>query len=223
MRLMTSFGARAAIAAAALLLAAPRTDASSITFNGYLNDNTNPALIGWGPGLPAPSFVDDSEIANNVALYGFTVATPGTVTFTSHGFAAGGVDPYFTLFSGATPAATFVASNYDQAFSTGGDFVLDVPLAAGDYQLAIGAFANMSFAENLGVGTLDDGFIGLGYLLGSSWYDVEVTLPESSTPVPEPATLLMTTIGLGALAGRRKRRMADRPGTLVGTSSTNRR
>ena len=222
MRLITSFGVRAVLVAGALLLAAPPTEAASITFSGYLNDSGNAALIGWGPGLPAPSFIDDSEIANNVALYGFTVATPGTVTFTSHGFAAGGVDPYFTLFSGATAAATFVASNYAQAFSTGGDFVLDVPLAAGDYQLALGAFANMSFAENLGVGTLDDGFIGLGYLLGSSWYDVEVTLPDTSTPVPEPATLLMTTIGLGALAGRRRRQMAARSGTFAATSAFNR-
>ena len=30
------------------------------------------------------------------------------------------------------------------------------------YRIALGAFANMSFAENLGSGVLGDGFVGLG-------------------------------------------------------------
>ena len=35
-------------------------------------------------------------------------------------------------------------------------------LPAGTYTLAVSAFLNMSLAENLGVGNLGDGFIGLG-------------------------------------------------------------
>jgi hypothetical protein len=54
-----------------------------------------------------------------VALYTFNVAASGSVSFTSLGFAGGGVDPYFSLFSGSGNAAGFLGSNYVQAFSTG--------------------------------------------------------------------------------------------------------
>ena len=69
--------------------------------------------------LGAALFGDDFEIANNVALHTFSVAAPGSFNFDSNGYDAGGIDPYFTLF-GTGPTATFLASNYDQAFSTGG-------------------------------------------------------------------------------------------------------
>jgi hypothetical protein len=67
----------------------------------------------------------------------------------------------------------------------------------------MGAFANMSFAENLGAGTLADGFIGLGEpgFLGSDYYELAITMPDA-TAVPEPATLLLLATGLGALARR---------------------
>ena len=37
-----------------------------------------------------------------------------------------------------------------------------VTLTSGLYTIALGAFANMSFAENLGTGTFGNRFIGLG-------------------------------------------------------------
>ena len=149
--------------------------ASPVTtyYGGNLTDATNSALVGSGQHLAPADFTDP---ANNVALYHFNLAQAGNVEFTSTGFAAGGAAPYVTLFAGLGAGAGFAQSNYDDAvLGDGGDFDLVWALSAGDYTLAIGAFENLSFAENLGSGTLDDGFIGLGQLLGDGSYAVAVT------------------------------------------------
>ena len=149
------------------------------TLSGALDDSANTALAAsdLGPAL----FSDDWDTANNVALYGLNVPVGGTVNFTSTGFAAGGIDPYFTLFNGADRAsATFRESNYLNAITVGGDFTLDVVLATGQYTVAIGVFQNMSFAENLGSGFLADGFIGLGgsSFFGDGAYTLTITTPQ---------------------------------------------
>jgi hypothetical protein len=50
----------------------------------------------------------------------------------------------------------------------------------------MGAYANLSFAENLGVGSLGDGFIGLGQpdFLGNYYYELEVVTPDAAAPEP---------------------------------------
>lgn len=176
--------------------------ATAQVFGGRLDDITNAALV--GSDLGAASFADADAVADNVALYGFTVSFAGTVTIQSTGFGAGGADPYFTLFSGSDLGATFADSNYAQAFATGGDFYYSASLAAGSYQLALGTLANMSFAENSGSGTLADGFIGFGQAgsLGDAHYRVVVTAPTVITPMPEPSTLLLLSVSLMALGIR---------------------
>jgi hypothetical protein len=142
------------------------------------------------------------------------MSEPGTIRFTSKGFAAGGVDPYFTLFQGAGGSATFVGSNYARAFSTGGDFTLFFPLAPGDYTVAIGAFANMSFSENLGTGTSGDGFIALGEPgdLGTYYYELDVGLPG---PAGIPALtdwgmiILTAILGVNSVYFLRRRRVSS--------------
>lgn len=188
-------------------LATQPAGAATVTLSGNLNDPTNLSLVGSDLGLAL--FGDDWEIANNVALYDLNVAVGGNVTFDSNGFAVGGADPYFTLFLGNGTGATFLGSNYDQAFSTGGDFLLTYLLAAGDYVVAIGAFANLSLAENYGTGTLNEGFTALGVpqYLGSTYYELGISLPDSQ-PVPEPSTLLFLGLGLGGIAAFRLRRKA---------------
>jgi hypothetical protein len=144
-----------------------------------------------------------------VAVHAFTVDIGGTVSFDSNGFAALGADPYFSLFAGSDDGATLLGSNFDQAFSVGGDFVLDFLLGPGQYQFALGVFANMSFAENSGVGTLGDGFTALGgpMYLGSSYYEIVVTTPDKPVePVPEPAGGMLLLMGLVSLAAARARR-----------------
>jgi hypothetical protein len=172
-------------------------------FSGYFNDQANTALVGsdLGPAL----FGDDNEIANNVALYSLTVPVAANVTFDCNGFAASGADPYFTLFQGNGSTATFLESNYAQAFSTGGDFLLTYALSTGDYQIAMGVFANMSFAENSGTGNLGDGFTGLGvpYYLGNYYYEMVVT--QETSPVSEPSAILLLGSGLAGVAVIRKK------------------
>jgi hypothetical protein len=192
------------------MLAPSVCSADLFTFSGFVNSPANTALIGsaaWaGSTPPAPDFTDDFAIANNVAIYGLTVLTAGNVNFLSKGFAAGGVDPYFTLFSGFGDTATFLGSNFAQAFTTGGDFNLDFALGAGDYTIALGVFANMSFAENLGVGDLGDGFTGLGgpSFLGNYYYELDVTTGGTAVVVPEPSHLLAAAVA-GFLILYRKR------------------
>lgn len=177
------------------------------TLSGNLGDAGNGALV--GSDLGAANFTDANAIANNVVLYSFTVTNGGLVSLVSTGFAAGGVNPYFSLFSGTGASATFLDSNYAQAFSTGGDFSYSAVLAAGSYEVAIGAFANMSFAENLGIGTLGDGFVGIGdpNSLFDGSYSVTLT-----TPVPEPLTGMLMAFGLAGLAIRARRaRFSTKP------------
>ncbi len=102
--------------------------------------------------------------------YGGSAGAPGGTNAAGTAIAGGGFDPYVSLFSGTGSTATFVASNDDGVCPPGtiadalcGDSTLVTGvLPAGSYTLAISAFLNMSLAENLGSGTLGDGFVGLG-------------------------------------------------------------
>ncbi len=197
----------------ASLLALSTSLCGATTLSGNLGDSSNAALV--GSDLGAALFDTPDDIADNVAIYSVVVAADGELKITSTGFAAGGVDPYFTLFSGAGTTATFYASNFDQAFSTGGDFVFDQTVAAGTYQIALGAFANESFAENQGTGTLADGFIQLGLTgsLGDGSYSLTVDVGGGgggTTPVPEPANAAFMLAGLAALGASVKRRSLRR-------------
>ena len=179
--------------------------AAVVTFTGKLDDPANPALVASNMG--AARFTDDRDTANNVALYTVHVTVGGNVNVTSTGFALGGIDPYFTLFSGTDPAsATFRESNYLHALNVGGDFMQDIVLTAGDYTLAIGVFENMSFAENLGNGVLADGFTGLGgpSFFGDGSYAFSVTLPDASVPEPSSAALVLAAAGAAAWVCRRR-------------------
>lgn len=166
----------------AVLFLTGAANAATVTFSGFVNDSDNTALRNTGVDpsgsrLGPPLFGNDWEIANNVAIYDLSIPVQNSVTFRSTGYAAGGADPCFILFRGRGDAATFLTSNFTQAFSTGGDFVLSSVLGAGDYTVVMGVFANESFAENYGSGTLGDGFTSLGVpdCLRSSFYQLEIT------------------------------------------------
>jgi len=68
-------------------------------------------------------------------------------------------------------------------------------LAPGSYEIAISAFENMSFAENLGSGILADGFTGLGELQPGEdlhyAFDVVLTPEPALGPIMGGAGLLL--------------------------------
>jgi hypothetical protein len=172
----------------------------------------------------------DPNDPNDVFLYGFTLSAPSTLTIQTYGYggtsnapagknaagqviSAGGFDTYVSLFLGAGPGATFLASNDDGVCPPGNsvpachDSTLLMPsLAAGSYTLALSVFDNFSFAENLGIGTLGDGFISLGSYFDAtsgtfrtSNYAVDIIANGPVTPVPEPGTRLLSACALSVL------------------------
>lgn len=165
---------------------------------------------------------------NDVKLIQFTLASAATFTAQTWSFggsgnapggtnaagaviAAGGFDTYLSLFSGFGPGALFLASNDDGLCPPGtpsptcADSTLHlVSLAAGDYTLALSTFGNFSFAENLGVGTLGDGFIGFGDFDGrSALFAVDINT-AFATALPEPTTLTLLALGIVSLVLMRR-------------------
>ncbi|HET9269365.1 MAG TPA: DVUA0089 family protein [Vicinamibacterales bacterium] len=209
------------------LLAGPAS-AAPIVLSGSLDDTGNTALF-WSD-LGAPRFVDGFDLANNIAVYSFSLAVDSTVTFESFGWGLGGVEPYFSVFDGSGNAATFLDSNgISDPFNI--DFLFSRSMAAGDYMLAIGSWMNMSFAENNPDADpmLGDGFTMLGVpSAGTYYYDVHVTCepdtPTTAVPcsaaggdvtattttgtAPEPGSLALMALGLGVAAAKTLRRRA---------------
>lgn len=181
------------------------TPAHAVTYSGNFGDPGNIALV--GSDLGSASFTDADAVSNNVALYDLVVPVTETVSITSTSFAAGGADPYLTLFQGSGGAATFFDSNYNQAFSTGGDLDYSATLAKGSYEVALGVFANLSFAENFGSGTLADGFTGLGDpgSLGNGGYEVKVSMPISAPEIDPSSAAGALTLLAGAVLVLRSR------------------
>ena len=87
---------------------------------------------------------------------------------------------------------------------------MQVCLAAGSYTLALTAFQNLSFAENLGTGTLADGFTGVGNLYPGESLQYAFDLVTPDLPTPEPGTGALLGVCLAALLIYR-RRAAGRP------------
>jgi hypothetical protein len=196
-----------AVAAAASL---PAT-ASTISYIGTLDPNDpNDTWVFEFTASPGVMFVAQS--------YGFggTSAAPGGTNYAGQVVQAGGFDTYLSLFAGIGPNATFLASNDDGLCppgATDGGACRDsrlvyLSLPAGQYTLVLSVFGNISFAENLGSGTLGDGFIGLGSYYNSDTdtfrrpnWAVDISGIEGSiTPiVPEPSAAAFAASGLLAL------------------------
>lgn len=204
--------------AATLLFAGAGTAAKAdvIFFSGDLRTDANVTSCGSGCTL-GPSNTD-LEYANWAAVtYSFVVNTATTVQAITYGYAGGtsltgavvpggGLEPYLSLFdsSGNFLTSSFTGTCPATANTLGGncfDVQLDTTplLQPGTYTIALSAWENMSLAENLGTGTLADGFTGLGNLNpGENLnYAFDVILPSN---VPEPGTGLLVMAAFGAAA-----------------------
>ncbi len=194
----------------------------------------------------------DPNNPNDVALITFDLASASSVGIQTYGYggtsdaphgtngdgvvvAAGGFDPYVSLFRGSGPNATFLASNDDGGCGPAAPdpACLDSRLVAlglpkGVYTLALTLPNNFSFAENYGSGTLGDGFIGLqadyfdpdSNTVRTSAYAVDITSEGFSsvavTPEPPSIALLLTGLVMPAilLGVRRGQRNQCRLGAL---------
>ena len=196
--------------------------ASTISFVGNLRADAS--VVSCGPSCTLGAADSDGDYAQYAAVVeSFSVTTTSTVTAVSFSYgggvngagmtiAEGGLEPYLSLFDAAgnfqastfpdaslCPAGAHTITLSGQCYDVGLDGGV---LGPGTYQIALTAYENMSFAENLGSGTLADGFTGLGNLATGEdlHYAFDVTLtPSSPTVTPEP--LPIGLVGLSGLLG----------------------
>jgi len=177
----------------------------------------------------------DPNDANDVFLYQFEVPAVSDLLFQSYGFGggtnaagmiipSGGFDPYLSLFAGAGPGATFLASNDDGSCPPGNfdpscsDPTLSLTAQpAGSYTLALTVFDNFSFAENIGSGTLGDGFIGLGDYFNVASNEIRTSnfaldVSSSAGFVPEPGTVFLCAAAAAVWFQLRRRKGCLQPG-----------
>jgi len=186
--------------------------AAVISFTGNLQSDATVLACGSGCTLgPGNSDSDFAQWAAVVRTFAVVVtSTMQAITFSYGGgvngqgaaIPQGGFEPYLSLFDsgGAFLASTFpgVTCPPGSHTNTVSGQCFDVllnggTLAPGTYQIALTAFENLSFAENLGAGSLADGFTGLGNLAPGEdlHYAFDVILTPGATSTPEPSTLAM--------------------------------
>ena len=192
---------RATIVTACCFLVSPMARGGTLSVTGSLNPNdANDVFL-------FPFTLAGTDLQVQSYGYGGTANAPGGVNAAGSVIPSGGFDPYLSLFKGMGSSATFLASNDDGLCPPGAPApacadptLLLSGLTPGPYVLALTVFDNFSFAENLGSGTLGDGFIGLGdYFDQASGtvrssnfaLDIGSTGAITPTPVPEPGTLLL--------------------------------
>ena len=197
--------------------------AGTLFFSGNLR--TDATVTDCGPMCTLGASNTDGDFAQWAAFVtSFTLGSASDVQAITYGYGGGtsvtgpavnpgGLEPYLTLFDAA---GNFVASTFSGTYCPSGaqffngqcnDVLLDAGvLAAGTYQIALTAFSNLSFAENLGTGTLADGFTGLGNLFDGESLDFAFdVVTTSQTATPEPATwLLCLAAGSVAMLIRRR-------------------
>jgi hypothetical protein len=175
----------------------------------------------WGPANSDADFAQwagverDFTIAASSSVQAVTFSYGGGTNGSGAAIAAGGFEPYLSLFSSS---GAFLASTYSGITCPSGaktnpssgqcfDVLLDAGvLAPGTYAIVISACENMSFAENAGTGTLGDGLTGLGNLTFGEdlHYAFDVNIQDTS-PVPESnGAALIGVGGLLLVAVRRK-------------------
>jgi hypothetical protein len=195
--------------------------AETISFIGNLATDATFLPPGSGPFTDGDyaqwaAVVQSFEVDSTSTMEAITFSYGGGTNGNGAVIAEGGFEPYLSLFdaSGNFLASTFFGTTCPPGANTntnsGSCFDVQLDggtLAPGDYQIAISAFENMSFAENLGTGTLADGFTGLGNLADGEDlnYAFDVVLTSTAT-VPEPSATFLLVAGIAVCLVRRKRK-----------------
>jgi hypothetical protein len=203
--------------------------AATISFTGDLRADATFVSCGVGCTLDAGN--SDGDYAQYAAVVrSFNVPVASAVQAVSFSYGGGvngagtnilegGLEPYLSLFdaSGNFLASTFFGVTCPPGAIvntvTGNcfDVLLDVVnLEPGNYQIALSAYLNMSLAENLGSGTLADGFSGLGNLPAGLdlHYAFDVIL-DSPAAIPEPESYALTIAALLGIYLLRKSRKTE--------------
>jgi hypothetical protein len=206
----------------------PQALANTISFTGNLR--TDATFLSCGSGCTlGPSDADGDFAQWAAAVRDFHVGTASTmqgITFSYGGgtdglgtvVAQGGFEPYLSLFdsSGDFLASTFLGTTCPPGAQTNTtshqcfDVLLDGgTLVTGDYQIALSAYENLSLAENLGAGTLTDGFTGLGNLAAGEdlhyAFDVILTPQGGAVPEPSPAWLYLGALITACVHARKQK------------------
>jgi hypothetical protein len=207
---------------------APSALATSLSYAGNLRADAT--FIDCGAGCTLGPGNSDSEFAQFAALVrSFNVPIASVMQAVSFSYGGGvngagttivegGLEPYLSLFDAS---GNFLASTYSGITCPPGartntlsgqcyDVLLDGgTLPAGNYQISLSAYFNLSRAENLGAGTLADGFTGLGNLAAGEdlHYAFDVILSPASSAVPEPASGALLAGGALILYLYRKRKV----------------
>jgi hypothetical protein len=156
------------------------------------------------------SYAGNFTDPNNAPSFSFTADGTSTVTFRSSSWGTGGFDIALSLFD----EAGNWQSEHDDIGGGNLDFNFSSILAAGNYQAVITAFGNSPLGSFRG-GTLSAGFTNTGRDFAqdgvTSAYAFEilnvnnVTLPPTSTAVPEPSDLIGTVVaGFSVVMLKRK-------------------
>jgi PEP-CTERM motif len=214
------------IMALLLVAAIPAHSSTVLFFSGNLR-NANVTSCGSGCTLGASNSdgdyaqwaaqVESFTVSTTTSMEAITYSYGGGTSLTGAVVPAGGLEPYLSLFDGSgnfltstfwgsitgtncPPGAGLVGGVCDDVELDGGT------LTPGTYYIALSAWENMSFAENLGTGTLADGFTGLGNLGDGENlnYAFDVILPDNVTATPEPASMALLAAGLGGLVLRKR-------------------
>jgi hypothetical protein len=185
-----------------LLAIAPALCAGTLFFSGDLRTDGIGCPIGCSTDADYAQYaavVDVFTVSTTSSMHAITLSYGGGTSGTGPSVVAGGLEPYLSLFDSA---GNFLTSTFDLATTcppgantyNGNCFDVELDggvLAPGLYSIALTAFENMSWAENLGDPSLklSDGFTGLGNLAAGEdlHYAFDVVL-DSTTPAPEPAT-----------------------------------
>lgn len=205
----------------------PSVRGGTISFTGDLRTDATFTSCGAGCTL-GPANTDDDYVQWAAVVKDFHVSTTSLMSAMTFSYGGGtngagsliaqdGFEPYLSLFDsgGNFLASTFFGTTCPLGAQTNTDTsqCFDVQLdggtlAAGDYQIAISAFENMSFAENLGSPfTLADGFTGLGNpFQGEDLHYAFDVILTSTTPIPEPSSAFLLFGGVAAFLSHYKRK-----------------